>query len=165
MAEVVYRSTQYLSHDDLNAMAVYLRQLPQAPPEDAEAPWWSWITSKRAPPRSEEMLKRGATVYKDNCAECHGDNGEGAVNAYPPLAGNRAVTMSVAANAIRAVLSGGFLPATAGNPRPYGMPPFAHVLSDEDIAAVLSYVRASWGNAGSGVSALEAQKYRAAPAK
>jgi mono/diheme cytochrome c family protein len=45
------------------------------------------------------------------------------------------------------------------------MPPFAHVLSDEDIAAVLSYVRASWGNAGSGVSALEVQKYRAAPAK
>ena len=165
MAEVVYRSTQYLSADDLNAMAVYLKQLPQAPPKDAEPPWWTWFSPKRTPPRSEAMLERGATVYKDHCAECHGDNGEGAVSAYPPLAGNRAITMSVAANAIRAVLSGGFLPATAGNPRPYGMPPFAHVLSDEDIAAVLSYVRGSWGNDGSAVSILEVQQYRAGPAK
>ena len=165
MAEVVYRSTQYLSPDDLNAMAVYLKQLPQAPPKAAEPPWWTWFSPKRTPPRSEAMLERGANVYKDHCAECHGDNGEGALNAYPPLANNRAVTMSVAANPIRAVLSGGFLPATAGNPRPSGMPPFAHVLTDEDIAAVLSYVRASWGNDGSAVSILEVQQYRAGPAK
>jgi mono/diheme cytochrome c family protein len=165
MAEVVYRSTQYLSPDDLDAMAVYLKQLPQAPPKDAEEPWWSWFSPKRTPKASEQVLERGAHVYKDRCADCHGDNGEGAVNAYPPLAGNRAVTMSVAANAIRAVLSGGFLPATAGNPRPYGMPPFAHVLSDEDIAAVLSYVRGAWGNNGSAVSVLDVQQYRARPAR
>jgi mono/diheme cytochrome c family protein len=50
------------------------------------------------------------------------------------------------------VRHGGFLPATAGNPRPYGMPPFGHVLDDNDIAAVLTYVRGSWGNDAPAVS-------------
>jgi mono/diheme cytochrome c family protein len=69
--------------------------------------------------------------------------------------------MRIPANLIRIVLSGGFLPATQGNPRPYGMPPFSHVMNDADIAAVLSYVRASWGNDAPAVSALEVQQYRA----
>jgi len=47
---------------------------------------------------------------------------------------------------VQAVRFGGFLPGTAGNPRPYGMPPFGHVLDDEEIAAVLSFVRGAWGN-------------------
>jgi mono/diheme cytochrome c family protein len=59
--------------------------------------------------------------------------------------------MTSANNPIRVVLSGGYLPATAGNPRPHGMPPFAQVLGDADIAAVLSYVRTSWGNAAAAV--------------
>jgi hypothetical protein len=62
------------------------------------------------------------------------------------LAGNRAVTMSSATNSIRMVLFGGYAPGTAGNPRPFGMPPYSLVLSDEQIAEVLDYVRTSWGN-------------------
>ena len=54
--------------------------------------------------------------------------------------------MDSAVNLVQVVRHGGFLPATAGNPRPYGMPPFGHVLDDADIAAVLTYVRGSWGN-------------------
>jgi mono/diheme cytochrome c family protein len=69
--------------------------------------------------------------------------------------------MAVSANAIRTVLSGGYLPATAGNPQPYGMPPFSHVLSDEDIAAVLSFIRSAWGNTAPPVTAFEVQQYRA----
>jgi mono/diheme cytochrome c family protein len=44
------------------------------------------------------------------------------------------------------VLFGGYSPATAGNPRPFGMPPYSLTLSDEEIAEVLIYVRSSWGN-------------------
>lgn len=153
MAEVVFRSTQYLSESDLNAMAVFLQSLPEAPSTAAQK-----VTPRAA---DDPLMRRGARLYESECAQCHGDEGEGAQGAYPALAGNRAVTMEVPANVIRAVLSGGFLPATAGNPRPYGMPPYSHVLSDGDIAAVVTYIRGAWGNAAAPVSQLEVMQYRA----
>jgi mono/diheme cytochrome c family protein len=167
MAEVVFRSTQYLSEDDLEAIAVYLKALPQAPPRDVDEPWWSWFTgkSRAAALLAEDVREHGAKIYERHCAECHGDRGEGATGAFPALAANRAVVLHVPANLIRAVLSGGYLPATNGNPRPYGMPPFSHVLNDSDIAAVLSYIRTSWGNDAPPVSALEVQQYRAGRAR
>jgi mono/diheme cytochrome c family protein len=163
MAEVVFHGTQYLSDVDLAAMATYLKELPQAAPGEIDREgWWSWFGRRKAAPVfSDEARARGADIYKQRCADCHGENGEGAVDAFPRLSGNRAVTMRVPANLIRVVLSGGFLPATHGNPRPYGMPPFAHVLSDAEIAAVLSYIRTSWGNDATPVSTLEVQQYRA----
>jgi mono/diheme cytochrome c family protein len=107
------------------------------------------------------VRKTGAKLYEQHCASCHGDEGEGAPGAYPALAGNRAVTMAVPANLVRAVLSGGYLPATAGNPRPYGMPPFAHVLDDAAIAAVVSFIRSSWGNQAGPVTQLQVMRSRA----
>ena len=62
------------------------------------------------------------------------------------------------------MLNGGYPPGTAGNPRPYGMPPFGAALSDSDIAAVVSYVRAGWGNEGQLVSPLDVSRLRGAPA-
>jgi mono/diheme cytochrome c family protein len=166
MAEVVFRSTQYLSDEDLAAMAVYLKALPQEPPAEAAEPWWAWFTGTRSPSSlNEDVRAHGAKIYERHCAECHGDSGEGAPGAFPALAGNRAVTMRIPANLIRAVLSGGYLPATAGNPRPYGMPTYSHVLGDDDIAAVLSYVRGAWGNEAAPVSAFEVQQYRAGRTK
>ena len=55
-------------------------------------------------------------------------------------------------NAIRSLLSGGFGASTQERPRPYGMPPFAHQLDDQQAAAVLTYIRKSWGNEASAVS-------------
>jgi mono/diheme cytochrome c family protein len=66
-------------------------------------------------------------------------------------------------NAIRIVLNGGFPPSTGGNPRPYGMPPYSPVMSDAEVAAVVSYVRASWGNAAPVVTPAEVNRYRAVP--
>jgi len=65
-------------------------------------------------------------------------------------------------NAIRMVLNGGYPPQTAGNPRPYGMPPFAQLMSDEDIAAVVTYIRVSWGNRGQPVTPAEVNTLRSA---
>ncbi|MEJ7688230.1 MAG: c-type cytochrome [Variovorax sp.] len=137
MADVVYSSTQYLNDEDVRAMAVYLKSLPgQAPAAEPAA----------LVPRDAGTMARGARIYDQRCAYCHGDAGQGAPGAYPALAGNRAVNMLSTVNLVQVLRRGGFLPATAGNPRPYGMPPFGHVLDDNDIAAVLTYVRASWGN-------------------
>jgi mono/diheme cytochrome c family protein len=105
-------------------------------------------------------MEVGATLYNDRCADCHGARGEGAYPAYPPLVHNPAVAEASAASAIKAVLYGGFAPVTGGNPRPYGMPPFFNTLSDGDVAAILTYVRASWGNAAAPVSALDVQRVR-----
>ncbi|MBV9892154.1 MAG: cytochrome c [Rhizobacter sp.] len=151
MAEVVARSTRYLNDGDLAAMAVYLRALPAAERTPAAA-----ATTAAAP------APRGAELYADHCAACHGKRGEGVVGAYPPLAGNRAVSISPPANLVHIVLRGGFPPTTAGNPRPFGMPPFATVLSDQDVADVLSFVRASWAERAAPVSALEVSRYRGA---
>ena len=149
MAEVVAGSTQYLSDADLRAMAEYLKSLPQTPPRAADA--------LRADTRT---LDHGATVYDKQCVQCHGEQGEGVAGAYPRLAGNRAVTMESPANLVHVVLEGGFPPATPGNPRPFGMPPLATTLNDDDIAAVLSFIRSSWGNQADAVTAYEVSRYR-----
>ena len=151
MAEVVARSLQHLTPDDLGAMANYLKSLPAAP---APKP-------NRAPPASEQVLAEGGRIYAAQCAQCHGDDGRGKLPAYPPLAGNRAVTLTPAVNAIRMTVNGGFPPGTKGNPRPYGMPPFGHELDDAQVAAVLSWVRISWGNAAPAVTAVDVNRYRA----
>ncbi|HEY2559718.1 MAG TPA: cytochrome c [Caldimonas sp.] len=152
MAEVVARSTRYLSDDDLEAMAVYLRTLPD-----------KGETAAAAAGRGAAVASaRGGKLYGDHCATCHGEHGEGVTGAYPTLAKNRAVALSPPANLVHIVLRGGFPPTTTGNPRPFGMPPFATVLSDQDVADVLSYLRASWGHDAAAVSTLEVSRYRGA---
>ena len=149
MAEVVYRSTQHLPLADIRAMASYLQSVPaQAKAQAAAAP------------ADRQTLQRGASIYAEHCGQCHGDEGEGAFPAYPPLVRNRSLANPVPANAIKALLYGGYAPATSANPRPYGMPPYAGKLAETDIAAVLTYVRASWGNAGAPVTTIEIERYR-----
>jgi mono/diheme cytochrome c family protein len=150
MAEVVYRSTQYLSNEDRHAIATYLRSLSER----------SRMSHVEAPRVDDATMTRGAVVYEDQCGECHGSDGQGAFPAYPPLAGNPSVTEALPTNAIKAVLNGGFPPVTAANPRPYGMPPFVTRLGAPDIAAVLTYIRASWGNAATAVSTADIERYR-----
>ncbi|MGB4117537.1 MAG: cytochrome c [Polaromonas sp.] len=151
MAEVVLNSTQHWTDADLNAMAVYLKALPVTPSTQQ-------ITKTSTTPR-------GSKLYEQHCAQCHGDNGQGVANAYPALAGNRAVLMPQKANLVQIVLNGGYPPATAGNPRPYGMPPFVLDLTDADIANVLSHIRSSWGNHANAVSELEVNRIRANQAR
>ena len=141
MAEVVYRSTQYLSDADLRAMVAYLKDRP-GPSIPRPTPV---ATEKSA------QYSGGEQIYARHCAQCHGERGEGAPGAYAPLAGNRAVTLASTANLVQAVLNGGYPPSTTGNPRPYGMPPFRQSLDDVQVAAVLTYIRQAWGNTGGAV--------------
>ena len=148
MAEVVFRSTQYLSDPDIAAMAEFLKSLPQTPPHAAVAARID-----------KDVHAHGQVLYKDHCAACHGADGQGGAGpdgiVYVPLAGNRKVLLESPANLIHIVVNGGFPPTTAGDPRPYGMPPFGPSLKDEEIAVLASYVRSAWGNAAPAVSALD----------
>jgi mono/diheme cytochrome c family protein len=159
MAEVVGQSLQHLTTEDLTAMALYLKSLPQAdaPAED----------EGRQPPLQEaqRIMALGETLYQDHCASCHRGSGKGFPPNYPPLDGNRAMTTTSVVNAIRMVLNGGFPPSTAGNPHPYGMPPFGQTLNDQEVAAIVSYIRNSWSNRAGMVSANDVNRNRAVPAE
>lgn len=142
MAGVIFGSTQYLNDQDLHAMVAYLRSLAPVSHNKAEATAGDQIVASSA------VMDAGARIYESSCAACHGKSGEGQAGRFPALAGNRALSIGESSNVVQSILHGGFLPATADNPRPYGMPPFGQTLDDESIAAVASYVRGSWGNTG-----------------
>ena len=157
MAEKVYNSLQRVADVDLKAMAVYLRSLP---PIGSISGGTSRANGSAIGQGAQDD---GYTVYRKECADCHGEKGEGHAPIGPPLTGNRAVTLDSPTNAVRIVLFGGFPPGTHDNPRPYGMPPYYPSLSDEHIANVLTYVRTSWGNAAAPVYASEVTENRGSP--
>ncbi|TDM09138.1 MAG: alcohol dehydrogenase [Ideonella sp. MAG2] len=159
MAEVVQHSTQHWRDEDLMAVALFLQNLPQVDK-----------ASTTRNPASAELMRVGQGLYTTHCADCHGAQGQGAtvqntpgsgrdgVWAYPPLAGNPTVLQPSAAGLMLKVRQGGFGPVTAAHPQPYGMPPLS--LSDADMAAVLSFVRQSWGNQASAVSELDVWRWQ-----
>ncbi|MDT8364129.1 MAG: cytochrome c [Nitrosomonas sp.] len=147
MATIVRQSLQYLTDGDKRAMAVYLKSLGEQDTDRQPKP--------KIPPMPEtvrQYLAQGKNIYEKYCQDCHGASGQGAPGIYPALAENRSVTMNPPLNVIRSVLYGGYLPVTADNPRPYGMPPYQHIIRDVEISQVISYIRNAWGNFGSLVS-------------
>ena len=160
MAEVVFRSTQYLSTEDLRAMAVFLQDLPRGGAALPAAVKPSAPKRAASKPADNPLWRTGEKIYADRCASCHGKQGEGKADAYPALAGNRAVLLPQPHNVIKAILYGGFAPSTAGNPMPHGMPPFGWALKDEEVAAVATYIRQSWGQQAAPVSALQVLRAR-----
>lgn len=155
MGEVVQGSTQYLSEPDLRAMAVFLKALPVSQNTLSTA----WVQTHQHGLSSAKMLQ-GQALYEKHCAQCHGDQGQGKAGSYPTLSLNRAVNMHTTANLVQMLLYGGYSPATEGNPRPYGMPPYVLELKDSEVAAVLTYVRNSWGNQAPDVSEVEVNRHR-----
>ena len=153
MADVVSQSLQYLTPNDARAMATYLKSLPESAPH-------SRGTAPELTDEVDRQLRRGGEIYEKYCQDCHGSFGQGAPGIYPALAGNRGVTLAAPINAIRSILNGGYAPVTESSPRPYGMPPFAQILPDEEIALVLSYIRNAWGNRGSLVTAVQVDRSR-----
>jgi mono/diheme cytochrome c family protein len=155
MAAVTHNSLQYLSNADVTSVAVYLKSLleskrPLQQLRDGSAP-------------AAGVLAAGQEVYESRCTSCHRSDGRGMPPAYPPLAGNPSIEMESSVNPLRMVLNGGYPPQTSQNPRPYGMPPFAQVLTDDEVASVVTYIRVSWGNHGSAVSRRDANALRVAP--
>jgi len=146
MAKVVLDSTQHWLPADLQWAASYLSNLPPAP-----AP-------SQAPEADPTLRATGARLYTDRCADCHGADGQGVRGVYPPLAGNPTVVQPSVLTLIRVLDHGGFAAATAGNPKPYGMPPA--MLSNEEMAAVLTYVRQSWSQRAHAVSTLDVLRSR-----
>ncbi len=94
----------------------------------------------------------GAVVYLANCSSCHQIDGQGVPGAFPPLAGNPVVTGNPAA--VIAIVNDGLEGRVVVNGEAYSgiMPRWKGLLSNEQIAAVITYIRSSWKNRAPGVS-------------
>lgn len=103
----------------------------------------------------------GATVFNVNCSACHQATGLGIPGAFPPLANSEWV-LTDAAVSVAIVHDGLQGPINVvGNDYQGMMPVFGGILSNEEIAAVLTYVRSQWGNNASEVTTADVEKHAA----
>lgn len=118
-----------------------------------------------AAPPSAEADARGAALYAGRCVACHQADGRGLAHVAPPLDGSEWVTGDPV-RLTRVVLHGLTGPIeVAGQPWSGAMPAWGASMTDEEIAAVLTHLRASWSNAAPPVSADEVRAVRQADAR
>jgi mono/diheme cytochrome c family protein len=164
MAEVVGKSTQYLTDQDLMAIAEYLKSLP--PSNNGEQSNTDVAIRAGDPSEATRALRagdtgmRGADVYLDNCNACHRSDGSGANRIFPNLVKNEAVNAGDPISLIHIVLAGSSMPSTPSAPSAIAMPDFGWRLSDDEVAQVISFVRGSWGNHAGAVSRDEVGRVR-----
>ncbi|MGV3772853.1 MAG: c-type cytochrome [Verrucomicrobiales bacterium] len=95
-----------------------------------------------------ETAHPGEKVYTSICLPCHGPSGAGAAGQFPPLAGSEWVISEAPDRIARIVMHGLQGPIQVkGAGYNNAMPGFGEALSDQEVAAVLNYIRISWGNA------------------
>jgi alcohol dehydrogenase (quinone), cytochrome c subunit len=155
MLDVVNNSTPYLSDDDINAMAAYLKSLPAATQQAAYTYDNATTTALDA-----GKVDAGGKLYAGYCLTCHGADGKGQVPFLPPLAGNPVVLDNNPSSLINLVLNGAQTIVVKGTPDSYRMPQYRVQLTDDEIASVLTFVRSAWGNGAPAVSADEVKKLR-----
>jgi mono/diheme cytochrome c family protein len=141
MAEVVENSLQYLSTEDLKAIAVYLKSSP-ARNEGVARPEPTVLLNAK----SQSAL--GQKVFADACAACHRPDGHGNQTPVATLLGLKTVNDPAAHNLIGVILHGH--PATRVEQR---MPAFAKAYNDQELAAVSTYILQRFGTTNSTVAA------------
>jgi mono/diheme cytochrome c family protein len=149
MNEVILNSTSHLDEQDISAMTVYLKSLPTV--ED---------TGNRD--ADSQVVGMGKTIYNLHCGTCHLPTGLGDEESAPRLGGGSLVVQAGnPSSLINVILYGPELP----NPplptkRLKPMEAFQYELTDDEVAAVASYLRASWGNRGGVVTAEQVARQR-----
>ncbi|MFM0115285.1 cytochrome c [Paraburkholderia nemoris] len=146
MVQVVEDSAQYFNDDDLDAIAHYLKSLPAREASGAFSPNSQKAQETAVSLKTGDVERPGAGLYMSFCAKCHQADGRGESQKFPALAGNPAVLAPDTSSLIRLVLEGGSSPQTLNGPEHRKMPAFANQFTDTEIANVLSFVRATWGN-------------------
>ena len=108
---------------------------------------------------------RGRALYEVSCGACHQPDGGGKEGVASPLAGSEWVTGSEG-RLLRIALDGVRGPIEVkGRRYQLEMPALRHVYGDEDMAAILSYIRGAWGNSASAVTADAVGKVRSETAQ
>ena len=148
MNTVILKSTMHLTDADVHAMAAYLKSLP---PNEGDF----------GAPSKADVLQAGETLYNVNCGTCHQPDGMGADDAGPRLAGSPVTQAPDPASLVNSILYGPDVP----DPAPGGhqwrpMEAYGDKLSDEEVAALASYLRSAWNNKGGEVTAKQVSKQR-----
>jgi len=104
------------------------------------------------------LIAKGKLLYLQHCVICHQGNGQGSAGTFPPLAKSDYLMANVE-NGIRPVVEGlsGRITVNGTN---YNntMPPV--LLTDEQVAAVLTFVRKTWNNSTDAISAGQVKEVR-----
>lgn len=156
MAEVVQYSLRHLTAEDIKAMVTYLKTVPairNAPPiafQPTEA------AAKTAPGATPGL---GERLFAGECANCHAWDGTGTQKSHASLVGSRTVNDPDATNLIAVLLSGAHLQAS----RTVFMPTF-QARSDEELAALVNFTAARFGNGRASVTAADISAARSGTA-
>jgi mono/diheme cytochrome c family protein len=148
MGEVVAFSTSQMTDADLAALVVYLGD--RAPSPDAQV----------ARP-ADAVMQQGKAIWEDECSACHRMDGSGVPRYFPPVKASANVQQANATTVLHYILAGAHRAPTERAPTPFAMPGFWWKLDDDQIAAVATYARNSWGNQAAAVSADDVAKLRA----
>jgi mono/diheme cytochrome c family protein len=148
MGEVVTLSTSHMTDPDLNAIAMYLKSLPGR------------TEAASALAVNDPAMVAGAAIYRDQCSACHGLDGKGVAELFPSIADSSMVKSSDPTTSIRIVLRGARSVGTTAQPTASGMPSYGRQLNDDEVAAVLSYMRNSWGGSANSVTSEQVSKVR-----
>ncbi|HYJ12392.1 MAG TPA: cytochrome c [Thermomicrobiales bacterium] len=116
----------------------------------ASVPLMGAARQDEASPVTSDLVAQGEVIFNNVCIACHQPDGKGIQGIYLPLAGNPLVTLEDPTYLITTILNG------RG-----GMPRFDTTYSDEQIAAIASFVRQAWENDAPAVSAEEVAAVRA----
>lgn len=165
MASVVEDSLQYMTDADVTAVARYLRHVAT----DANALATPGLRSGEATKSGTAAMllaaspdmDLGARLYLDNCNACHFSTGFGADGVFPELVGNASVLADEPGGFLQVILAGAAMPSTATRPARLRMPSFGERLSDDEVAALATFVRQAWGNDASLVVAETVREVRA----
>jgi mono/diheme cytochrome c family protein len=147
MAETLNLSTSHMSDADLRAIAVYLKDQAGGTQSPPQAP-------------DQAVTNSGAKIYADECSGCHTPDGKGIPGMFPSLNGSPLVQQSDPTSLLHVVLRGAQSASTPEAPTGPAMPSFSWVLGDDQVAAVLTYIRNAWGNSAPPVNASEVSKAR-----
>jgi mono/diheme cytochrome c family protein len=154
-ADAVSHSTSKMTDEDIAAIATYLK----------DGDTGELAANPAAIAANDNAMRAGAAIYKDACAVCHRDAGTGEVDLFPRLAGSALVQSNDPTTLARVVLQGTRAVSTSDAQTAPAMPVFNWRLNDGQVAAVLTYIRNSWGNVASAVSASAIANRREALAK
>lgn len=133
---------------DLIAYLDYLKQPPVTPSD--------LIRNNGVITNTSEMrFSSGKQIFETYCASCHGSNGEGEKNAYPPLKSSKIILDNNPSEFVKLVLEG------HKNTEKYGkMPGYKGLLTDPELESLINYVKKSWGNGARLVSKEEIDSLR-----
>ena len=158
MTDVINHSTQAMNDQDLAAMSAYFKSLP--PAGGTNAPAYVYDPKATATLLAHPANDAGAKVYTAYCMHCHGVDGRAFAPLLAPLAGNPNLLEKDASSLINVTLNGTQDLVIQGIPAAYPMPKYAPVLNDQQIADVLTFIRAGWNNGAPAVAAGDVAKMR-----